>query len=116
RALFSRAMAIRLSRGSQARAMCTSAAGPTIPMRSSLGADLSAAPCFAMTRRGSTPVSLAPNNSLGSGRHSILMFRLIAQSDFWHFHGQKSHVNQQVVNVKVADVHRFASPAEEARP
>src|ERR1700680_5085686 len=106
-------MAIRLSRGSEAHAIWTSATGPTTPMRSSLGADLSAAPCFAMTRRGSTPVSLDPNNNLGSGRHSIRMFKLIVQSIFWYFHSEIRHVNQQVVDVKVADVHSLGSATKE---
>src|SRR6266478_5540312 len=105
-----------LSRGSQSRAIRISIGGPTTPMRSSFGTDLSAAPCFAMTRRGSTPVSLDPNNNFGSGRHSIRMFRLIVQSNFRYFHGEKSHVNQKVVNVTVAHVHRLGSAAEEARP
>jgi len=32
------------------------------------------------------------------------MFRLIVQSNFRYFHGEKSHVDQQVVNVKVTNV------------
>src|SRR5260370_10491841 len=87
-----------------------------MPRRSSLGVDLSAAPCFARTRRGSTPFSFAPNNRLGSGRHSIRMFRLIVQSDFRYFYRQEIHVDQQVVNMEVAHIHSLSAAAEEVRP
>src|SRR5437667_10528160 len=87
-------------------------------MRSSFGAaTLSAAPYFAMMRRGSTPVALPPNKSTGSGRHSILKFRLIVtQSNLRHFYGQKVRVYEQIVDEQIANVDCFATATQKCGP
>src|SRR5215831_16053449 len=104
-------------RGNQRRASATSACGPTRPMRISFGAKVSTAPPLASERRGSTPTSPRPNNSPGSGRHSILMLVVIlVQSYLWHFFDQERGIEKQVVNVFLADIDRLVAATKERAP
>src|SRR5882757_6533213 len=93
-----------------------SSARPTRPRRIVRTPRLSAGPCAARPRRGSTSREALANSTCGSGRTSILSGRAINQASFLNVQGDEAPVEQKSFDVAPAHVDRLCVLGEEAAP
>src|SRR6266498_1586373 len=105
-----------LRRFSHAFAASTSSGRPTRPSRILRDPRSSTGPCAPRPRRGSTSRAAFANSSSGSGRTSIFSGSTTDQTSFLNIDGDEAPFEQQIVNVTVANVDRWRSLREEARP